>query len=61
MFRNDFRAAAIFLALCLLFGNATARAASFADAIAPFAADSFSDTEAAIAAVPAAAMRWRQR
>ena len=51
MFRNDFRAAAIFLALCLLFGNATARAASFADAIAPFAADSFSDTEAAIAAV----------
>ena len=51
MFRNHFRAAGLVLALCLLFGAVTARAASFAAAIAPFAADSFADSEAAIAAV----------
>jgi urea transport system permease protein len=53
MFWNN-RAAAIVLALALLIGMAlTARAADFVDAIAPFAADSFSDTEAAITAVAA--------
>jgi urea transport system permease protein len=54
MFCNHIRAAGLVLALSLLFGAVTAaRAASFADAIAPFAADSFSDTEAAITAVAA--------
>jgi urea transport system permease protein len=53
MFSNHLRAAGLVLALCFLFGAATARAADFADAIAPFAADSFPDTEAAISAVAA--------
>src|SRR5688572_19506508 len=54
MFGNHHGAVAIFVALCLLIASAaTARAASFADALAPFANASFSDTEAAIGAVAA--------
>src|SRR5687767_8303405 len=52
MFGNNHGAGAIFFALCLLItSTATARAASFAEALAPFANDSFPDTEAAIGAV----------
>ena len=52
MFGNNHGAGAIIFALSLLITSAAAaRAASFADALAPFANDSFSDTEAAIGAV----------
>jgi urea transport system permease protein len=54
MFRNSHRVTGILFALCLLMGSAaTAKAASFADAVALLAADSFSDTEAGITAVAA--------
>ena len=52
MFRNDRRMVAILAALFLLIGNASAaRAATYPEAIAQFATDSYPDTEAAVTAV----------
>jgi len=52
MLRNDRPVLAMLVAFCLLIGAAgNARAADYAEAIGQFAADSFSDTEAAITAV----------
>jgi urea transport system permease protein len=53
MFSNDRRVVAIFVALCLLIGASAARAATYPEAIAQFATDDFSDTEAAVTAVTA--------